>query len=670
MTTIVRILLGAVLTAAVLSASGMASAQQAPPVEAFGALPRVADAAISPDGSKLVVATQIGDVSAMDIYDLNTSQRIGVVSVDQRAQEQGQRRTQLRSVGWADDTHIIFDVSQTMDISRVASRVNTRGANRLIDYWRPGVYDLETRRVRYLTTQEDRDEAWRETGSNLVAPIEGDPGYGRLVAYSYTYSTPRLVPFRVNLDNSDARKVEPAGFNHNTTGYVFGANGDVLARADADRETNRWSLHIYHQGQPRMLREGVSEIGRPEAFILGALEDGRLVLYERLDRSTLHAINPSDGSTEVLLHREGHEVGGVVLDPWTRVAVAASWNEDGGRREYYDPALRAASSALSQSFPSGRTVLASWSRDRSRILVYREDGLDGGGYYIFEPARNAMRAVAMRYPDLVNANLGERMSITYRARDGARIPAFLTVPASAGEQPRNLPLVVLVHGGPHSQDTDSFDWWSAFLVSRGYAVLQPNFRGSTGYGQAWEYAGRRQWGGLMQTDVEDGAAALVRTGMADASRICIVGASYGGYAALAGATLTPDRYACAASVAGVSDLVGMLNETVAQGGREGSGIEWWSASIGNRVEDRERVRSVSPANLASQVRIPILLMHGTDDIVVPIEQSRLMERRLREAGKDVRFVTLNGDDHWLSDAPTRTQMLRELETFLAQHLGQ
>jgi len=437
-----------------------AQAQTAPPaVEAFGRLPAIADAAISPDGSKLVVATQIGDVSAMDIYDLNTNQRIGVVSIDQRAQRQGERRTQLRGVGWADDGRITFDVSQTMDIASVASRVNMRGANRLMDYWRPGVYDLENRRVRYLTTQEDRDEGWREVGATLVAPIDGDAGYGRLIAWSYTFGLPRLVPFRVNLENSAVRRLEPVGSNQNTVDYELNASGDVIARADADRETNRWSLHIYHQGQPRLLREGVSEIGQPEASILGALADGRLVLYERsADRSTLHAVNPADGSTEILFRREGRELSGVVRDPWTREVVAASWNEEGGRREYFDPALRAAANALAQSFPSGITVMTSWSRDRGRILVYREEGLDGGGYYIFEPARNAMRPLAMRYPELANAQLGQRLSITYRARDGTQIPAFLTLPASAGERPRNLPLVLLVHGGPHARDNDRFDW--------------------------------------------------------------------------------------------------------------------------------------------------------------------------------------------------------------------
>jgi dipeptidyl aminopeptidase/acylaminoacyl peptidase len=207
------------------------------------------------------------------------------------------------------------------------------------------------------------------------------------------------------------------------------------------------------------------------------------------------------------------------------------------------------------------------------------------------------------------------------------------------------------------------------LASRGYAVLQPNFRGSTGYGASWERAGWGQWGGLMQTDVEDGVAVVIRAHLVDARRVCIVGASYGGYAALAGVTLTPDRYQCAASIAGVSDLNAMLLQEAAATRHDSISSDYWRLSIGDRQEDRERIRSVSPVNLAARVQIPVLLMHGTDDTVVPIDQSRRMLRALQSAGKDVRFVELRGDDHWLSDAETRTQMLRELETFLAQHLA-
>jgi dipeptidyl aminopeptidase/acylaminoacyl peptidase len=155
----------------------------------------------------------------------------------------------------------------------------------------------------------------------------------------------------------------------------------------------------------------------------------------------------------------------------------------------------------------------------------------------------------------------------------------------------------------------------------------------------------------------------------DPDRVCIVGASYGGYAALAGAALTPDRYKCAVSVAGVADLNEFLRQRQASAGNESIVSDWWRISIGDLEEDRERIRRVSPVNLADRVQIPVLLMHGTNDTVVPIVQSRRMLDRLRDAGKTVRFVELRGDDHWLSDAETRIQMLRELETFLAANIG-
>jgi dipeptidyl aminopeptidase/acylaminoacyl peptidase len=234
---------------------------------------------------------------------------------------------------------------------------------------------------------------------------------------------------------------------------------------------------------------------------------------------------------------------------------------------------------------------------------------------------------------------------------------------------RNLPLVVLVHGGPTARDDFEFDWWASFLASRGYAVLQPNFRGSSGYGAAWEEAGYREWGRLMQTDVEDGALVLGRNGIADPERICIVGGSYGGFAALAGAALTPERYACAAAIAGVSDLPMMLSNVAIAIGSQSMPSDWWGMLIGDRREDGAALRAVSPAHQAANVRAPVLLIHGANDTVVPIAQSRRMADALRSAGKDVRLVEYPGEDHWLSDATTRIAMLRELETFLAAHLG-
>jgi dipeptidyl aminopeptidase/acylaminoacyl peptidase len=165
--------------------------------------------------------------------------------------------------------------------------------------------------------------------------------------------------------------------------------------------------------------------------------------------------------------------------------------------------------------------------------------------------------VGQQYPQLAEVPLGTVEEINYAARDGYAVPAYLTLPA--GMEAKKLPLVVLPHGGPRARDSGrDFDWWSQFMASRGYAVLQPQFRGSTGFGQKHELAGYRQWGKLMQNDVTDGVRKLIADGTVDAERVCIVGASYGGYAALAGAAFTPELYRCSVSVAGVSDLVEML----------------------------------------------------------------------------------------------------------------
>ena len=346
--------------------------------------------------------------------------------------------------------------------------------------------------------------------------------------------------------------------------------------------------------------------------------------------------------------------------------IGVRWADDLPQQLFFDEQLKTLHESMKPYFADGYAVITSWSRDRGRLLVFGERAGDAGAFYVYEPANKKLRSLGKLYPALgTPETLGIRQSIKYKARDGKSVPAYLTLPA--GVEPKKLPLVLLVHGGPHARDAFMFDWWSSFLASRGYAVLQANFRGSTGYGYEWFDAGRGGWGdGVMQHDVEDGADALVKMGTVDASRICIMGASYGGYAALAGATLTPERYACSVSINGVSDPQRMLNDAESgELGKRGVMAEWWRKSMGNDVK---HVHNISPINFAERVKAPVLIVHGINDSVVPVEQSRRMNAKLTGADKKVRYVELQGDDHWLSSASTRTQMLTEIEKFLAENL--
>jgi acetyl esterase/lipase len=538
----------------------------------------------------------------------------------------------------------------------------------MTEFWRTGVISLDSGESRLMMQGA---QYWANTAlTRMLAPIEGDPGFGRMIAWGGVALTlnmsPRLGVFRVDLDRGSASPVVSG--NPETRGYLLDEHGELVARVDINERANRWRLFAYDGGAERMILEDVSEMGLP-LNIYGLLTDGRIAAvnpHEDGARDTLIAIDRRTGAATPLHSAGGSDVS-AVADPWTHRIVGLRWIEDLPKQRFFDPQLQSILETVQTRFADGYATLASWSRDRARILVFGEHADDAGAYYVYEPGTQRLRAVGKLYPELAAPeHLGERRAIQYRARDGTRIPAYLTLPP--GVEPRNLPLVLLVHGGPHARDDFTFDWWASFLASRGYAVLQANYRGSTGYGYEWFDAGRGGWGdGVMQTDVEDGAAALVRNGIAESGRICIVGASYGGYAALVGAVLTPERYACAVSVNGLSDPVRMLNEAGrGRYGRRDMSSEWWRRSMGDNVA---HLREISPVDRASQARAPILLLHGVEDSVVPVEQSRTMAGRLRGAGKNVRFVELRGDDHWLSSASTRTQMLHEIETFLAEHIG-
>jgi dipeptidyl aminopeptidase/acylaminoacyl peptidase len=657
-----------ILFAAIVCSLAIQAGAAPPPVEAYGRLPAIGDAALSPDGKRLALEVS-GEFKASEPdREINF---IRILNIDTGAVEHTLApppRHKLRGVGWADDKRPYYFISTTVDAAdTLPSSVPVMFRGGRMEFWRTSVFSLDTKTVTVLMDSKDFR---RNAGlTNLVVPIEGESGFGRMIAAGglgeINYE-PRLAVFKVNLDDGSAKPLTAGSAL--TRGYMLDERGDIVARVDINDRSNRWQLFTYEDGKDRMILEDVSELGQP-LRLFGLLQDGRIAAvdpHEEGQRDLLLAIDRKTGAKEPLHQTGGSDVG-TINDPWFRRVVGIQWVEDLPKQKFFDEQLQAISTAVQASFTDGYAIVVSWARDRSRVLVFAEKANDAGAWYIYEPDTKKLRSVGKRYPALSTPeSLGDRQSIRFKARDGTSVPAYLTLPV--GVEPKKLPTVLLVHGGPHARDTFMFDWWASFLASRGYAVLQVNFRGSTGYGYDWFNAGRGQWGdGLMQTDVEDGVDALVKNGTVDGSRVCIMGGSYGGYAALAGATITPDKYACAVSVNGLSDPERMRNE-VEKGdkGKRGMLAEWWRKSMG---EDIGHLRKVSPIENADKARAPILIVHGSDDSVVPVEQSRAMHGKLKRAGKNVTYIEMPGDDHWLSGAATRTQMLHEVETFLAAHLA-
>jgi dipeptidyl aminopeptidase/acylaminoacyl peptidase len=383
-------------------------------------------------------------------------------------------------------------------------------------------------------------------------------------------------------------------------------------------------------------------------------EGAATVSIDRFDFAT--------GAQTKLFQDPRYDVAQSLNDDWTRRVIGYAVDEDMPVYRYFAPKRQALQNGLEQAFPGLSVHAVSTDRAGNRAIVEVTGPKTPPSYYLYDRVSHHASAIAASYPGLSEGAMGEVRPYGYAARDGLHIPAYLTLPPN--KSPHNLPLVVVPHGGPDARDDMTFDFIRQFLASRGYAVLQPQFRGSRGFGQAFTQAGFGEWGLKVQDDITDGVKKTIADGIVDPKRICIFGASYGGYAALAGATLTPELYACAASLAGPSSLEKMLDYSSNKFGATAE--NYWLARIGDNAAQRD---AASPALYADRVTAPILLLHSELDVTVPIEQSEIMERALRKAGKKVAFVSMPGDDHYMALEQTRLRVLQELEKFFAANIG-
>jgi dipeptidyl aminopeptidase/acylaminoacyl peptidase len=295
-----------------------------------------------------------------------------------------------------------------------------------------------------------------------------------------------------------------------------------------------------------------------------------------------------------------------------------------------------------------------------RVLLIRSfNDMDADQFLLLDRTAHKVSQVGATYPDRDPASLAPMRSISYAARDGTRIPGYLSVPR--GVPAAHLPLIVMPHGGPIARDSWGYFFLREFLVSRGYAVLQMNFRGSSGYGGDWFFAAHQDWGGLTYDDVVDGARWAIQQGITDPQRVCIVGWSFGGYIALLGAQRNPDLFQCAVDIAGVSDLSLLIDE----------GRQWVNGGESAKKQigvNADKLKHDSPRLHAEEFKVPLLMLQGKMDYQVPFEQSEVMDKALTRAHAAHRFVVVPEADHQFSGVKDRATLLKETEVFLGEHL--
>jgi dipeptidyl aminopeptidase/acylaminoacyl peptidase len=501
----------------------------------------------------------------------------------------------------------------------------------------------------------------REKTSNFVwgrPEVRELDGNTSLIVSGVWYDDGRALPalFRYDVASGGvklfARSDQPVGYSIE---WLLGDSGEVAGDLLYFDERKEWDLKLRRDGRMQVVASGKAPIDAPnlvgfnstgDAIWVQFVEDGQVV-WKSLSAAA-GTWGPPPAADHVFIEtikdrKTGRIIGGITQDE---------------RYVFFDNELQAHWNAVEREFPNEQVRLLSNSDDFARILVQVFGAKDGYVYALFDWYTHKTAILGKVYEGL--QGVAAVKPISYPAADGVVIPAFLTLPKD--REAANLPLIVLPHGGPQAADSNRFDWWAQALANEGYAVLQPNYRGSA-LSPKFVALGYGEWGRKMQSDLSDGVRRLAQQGTINPNRVCIVGASYGGYAALAGMTLDPGVYRCAVSVAGLSDLKRFLGHRYSWA-ETTRAYRYWERFLGVSTSSASTLDAISPIEHVKAVTGPVLLIHGRDDTVVPYDQSEAMASALKHAGRSVSLVTLKNEDHWLSRSATRLQMLQATVEFL------
>ncbi len=610
------------------------------PIEAFATLPFIEDPRLSPDGTRIAAKVAVDGQQMLVIVDLrkqpNEYRRIGLGEND------------LNWWKWVNDDWLIAGIGGEVPVEGQPFYVR-----------RTAAVSADAKTINIIA----KNKAAQGADDVIWIARDGSPIIYLGVQRSLYLNDPGFWPEVERVDVSTGRTSVEVNSKEGVFDWYADANGTVRMGIGYDDNTRQSRLYYRPNRSTSFRVVSKAQEKRGERFLIPSLflaDPGKALAFDDSDGFT--KIKEFNLETlqlgETIFETPGYDVDTLYSDATGLALAGVSYTDTRSRVKWIDPELAAVQADIDKAVGTQRVAnVISMSRDRKTLL------LDVGGpdrmslYYRFDVHQGVMQLFGKASIAYGGRAFAPVKSIRYKARDGVSIEAVMTLPV--GRDPKNLPLILMPHGGPAARDHESWDWMAQFVADRGYAVIQPNYRGSTGYGTDFEEKGQGEWGRAMQDDLNDAVDWMVKEGIADPKRVCIVGASYGGYAAMRAAQRDGEQFRCAVSYAGVSDISWMIsyNSQFLNSNRTKA---WYKTQVPD-------LKSVSPINYAAKFSTPILLMHGKMDRRVPVKQSREMAEKLKAAGKNFRYIEQPKGDHFFSREEDRLQFLKELEAFLQLH---
>lgn len=619
------------------SANGRDKLQPDPvPVESYSALPFLHSPTLSPDGKKIAVLVTRGNNKLIGIIDLSAPS-----GSDLKYYSIGKNK--INWFHWAGNKQLLMSFGSARDLGFLV--YSTNALNRL---------DLETSDLIALNTESQfvKDQI-----------IFQDPIGRYIIAYQYR----RGKPFAVRINLRDASEVVIQKPRHQIDQWLTDSTGNI--RAGINYSEKRWRLYYRDNPDGKLTK---IENRRYDSFEDGVVEDlhflpetGQAIILTNGKNGRFGAYKYTireDAIGDAIYEHPTADVTRLIMDS-NKKLLGVEFDAEKPEQKWLVPELENLYQRINRIFISKHNRILGTSNDRQVVLFWSGSGSDPGSYYIYYPQLKKIEQVLIPYDKIDPQDMAPMEHIEYRSRDGHLIPAYLTKPK--GSKNKSLPTIIMPHGGPFARTSWAFDPWAQLMANRGYAVLQPNFRGSTGYGRDYVEKGYNQWGTGMIDDIDDGLDWMIAQGIADKNRVCIMGASYGGYAALWSAIRQPKKYKCAISLNGVTDVRAMLKYDRKQFAARRYARKWEEKVAGEEKRDLE---AISPVQQAARMRIPVLVAQGEKDNNVPRKQADDFIEALNKVGFD-KFEKIYFPDsgHDFVNSEDSTNFLKKSLLFLAKH---